>query len=165
MPTVERIQQLIQAYADGPRRLEAAVAGVSEEELNFKPAPEHWSIRENVIHLVDADLVAATRLRYVLAQPGATLVSFDQNAWATALRYSSQALAPAVALFRAARESTADLLRRAPLEAWGYAGVNTQSGLQTVEWIVEHFDQHLDGHLKTIAKRRQQRNESVGGRR
>ena len=165
MPTTERIQQLIHAYADGPRRLEGAVAGLSEEELNFKPGPEHWSILENVVHLADTDLVAATRLRYVLAQPGATLVSFDQNAWATTLQYSSQSAPDALALFRAVRGSTAELLRRAPVEAWGYAGVNTQSGLQTVEWIVEHFAEHVQGHVKTIAKRRQQHAEAVGGRR
>jgi len=165
MPTTERIQQLIHAYADGPRLLEAAVAGLSDEELNFKPGPEHWSIRENVVHLVDTDLIAAARLRYVLAQPGATLVSFDQNAWATALHYSSQPVRQALALFRAIRESTADLLRHAPAQAWGYAGVNTQYGLQTVEWIVEHFAQHVEGHAATITRRLQQYKETLGGRR
>lgn len=165
MPSAERIRQLIDAYADGPRRLDAAVAGVSEQALDFTPGAEHWSIRTNVIHLVDADLVAAARLRYVLAQPGITLVSFDQGVWAGALHYESQPVAPALAMFRAVRASTAELLRRAPAEAWGYAGVNTQSGLQTVERIVEYFDQHLEGHLKTIAKRRQQHAEAVGGRR
>lgn len=161
----QRISELIQAYADGPRLLEGAVAGLSDQELNFKPGPEHWSILESVVHLTDTDLVAATRLRYVLVQPGATLVSFDQNAWATTLQYSSQSARQALALFRAVRESTADLLRRAPAQAWGYAGVNTQHGPQTVEWIVEHFAEHVQGHLKTIAKRRQQHNEAVGGRR
>jgi len=161
----QRTGDLIQAYADGPRLLEAALIGLSDEELHFKPGPEHWSILESVVHLTDTDLVAAARLRYVLAQPGATLVSFDQNAWATALQYSSQSVRQALALFRAVRESTADLLRRAPAQAWGFAGVNTQYGPQTVEWIVEHFADHVQGHLKTIAKRRQQHSEAVGGRR
>jgi len=165
MPTTERIQQLIRAYTDGPRLLEAAVTGLSDQELRFKPGPEHWSILESVVHLTDADLVAATRLRYVLAQPGSTLVSFDQDAWATALHYSSQALTPALALFRAVRASTGELLRSAPADAWGYAGVNTQSGPQTVEFIVNRFVEHLEGHVKTIAKRRQQYAEAVGGRR
>jgi len=163
--TPKGISDLIQAYAGGPRLLEAAVAGLSDEELNFKPGPEHWSILENVVHLTDTDLVAGTRLRYVLAQPGAALVSFDQNAWATALHYSSQALTPALALFRAVRASTGELLRSAPVDAWGYAGVNTQYGLQTVEWIVEHFAEHVQSHVTTIARRRQQYKEAVGGRR
>lgn len=165
MPPVERIRQLIDAYADGPRRLEAAVAGLSEHEWDFTPGAEHWSTRTNVIHLVDADLIAASRIRYVLAQPGIALVSFDQNVWATALHYESQPVAPALAMFRAVRASTAEMLRRAPADAWGYAGVNTQSGLQTVESIVNYFVEHLEGHLKTIAKRRQQHAEAVGGRR
>ena len=43
------------------------MAGLSEEERRFKPGAEHWSIHENVVHLADTDLIAASRMRYVLA--------------------------------------------------------------------------------------------------
>ncbi len=156
MLSASRISELVLAYADGPKRLEAAVAGVPKDVLDFKPAAEHWSIRENVAHLADTDLVAATRLRYILAHPGATLVAFDQNTWATALGYASRSVEGSLGLLRAVRESTADVLRRAPAEAWEYAGAHVELGPQTVEWIVNHFAEHLDGHLATITKRRDQ---------
>jgi len=156
MLTAQRVSELIQAYADGPRLLAAAVASVPREVLDFKPAPEHWSIRENVAHLADTDLVAAARLRYILAHPGATLVAFDQNKWATALGYASRSVEGSLELLRVVRESTADVLRRAPAAAWEYAGAHTELGPQTVEWIVNHFAEHLQGHLATITKRRDQ---------
>ena len=156
MLSASRISELILAYADGPKRLEAAVAGVPKEVLDFKPAPEHWSIRENVAHLADTDLVAAARLRYILADPGATLVAFDQNKWATALGYASRSVEGSLGLLRAVRESTAEVLRQAPAEAWEYAGAHTELGQQTVEWIVNHFAEHLAGHTATIAKRQDQ---------
>ena len=160
MLTSERIAALIQAYADGPGKIEAALAGLSKEELHFKPGPEHWSIHENVVHLADTDLIAASRIRYVLAKPGATLVGYDQNRWAVALDYASRSLQATLALMRAVRASTVEILRRAPAEAWGYAGAHTEYGSQTIEWIVGHFAEHVDGHLATIAKRRQQFAES-----
>jgi hypothetical protein len=156
MLTAQRINELTQAYADGSKRLETAVASVPRDALDYKPGPEHWSIRENLAHLADTDLVAAARLRYILAHPGATLVAFDQNKWATALSYSTRSVGGSLALFRAVRESTAEMLRRAPAEAWEYAGTHTELGQQTVEWIVNHFVEHLTGHLATIAKRRDQ---------
>ncbi len=156
MPSTQRITELIQAYVDGPRLLETALASIPADVLRFKPGPEHWSIHENVVHIADTDLVAAARLRYVLAHPGATLVAFDQNEWAKVLGYSARSLEGSLALFRAVRESTAEVLRRAPAEAWEYAGAHTELGPQTVEWIVNHFAEHLQGHLATIAKRRQQ---------
>jgi hypothetical protein len=154
--TPTRIDELVHAYAEGPRLLESAVSGIPEAEVRFKPGPEHWSIHENVVHVADAELVGAVRMRFVLAEPGAPLVAFDQTRWAQALGYSSQSLAGALRLFRLIRESTADLLRRAPADSWEQAGMHSEAGPQTLEWIVEHFADHVHYHLRTIAKRRRQ---------
>ena len=51
MSSPERITELIRDYANGPRLFEEAVAGIPEDELRFRPGPEHWSIHENVVHL------------------------------------------------------------------------------------------------------------------
>ncbi len=155
MVASRRIDELTQAYAEGPRLLEAAVAGIAPDELHFTPGPEHWSIHENVVHVADTDLVAA-RMRYVIAEPEATLVSFDQTKWTKALDYRSQSLEGALALLRAIRASTTAMLKRAPAEAWEQVGINTEAGPQTLEWIVEHFAEHIPYHLRTIAKRRAQ---------
>jgi DinB family protein len=154
--TAQRIVELVRAYAEGPRLLESALAGIPEGELRFKPGPEHWSIHENVIHLADADLIGAVRMRFVLAEPGSTLVPFDQERWAETLGYSAHSLPMALSLFRVTRESTADILARAPQDAWEHAGMHTASGPQTLEWLVDHFADHVHYHLRTIAKRRKQ---------
>ncbi len=156
MTTNSRISDLIRSYAEGPRLLETVVAGIPPDELRFTPGPEHWSIHENVVHVADTDLVAAARMRYVLAEPGSTLVSFDQDKWARVLDYRSQSMEGALALLRAIRASTAEMLRRAPAEAWEQVGINTEAGPQTLEWLVEHFADHVHYHLRTIAKRRSQ---------
>ena len=151
-----RIQDLIRAYAEGPRLMEDAVAGLSPDELRFSPGAEHWSIHENVVHVADTDLVGATRMRYVLAQPGSTLVSFDQNIWARAFNYQSLSMREALALLGAIRATTVEILQQAPAEAWEQTGINTEAGPQTLEWLVEHFATHVHYHLRTIAKRRTQ---------
>lgn len=156
MPSAERINELIQAYADGPRLLEAAVAGIPQAELQFKPGPEHWSIHENVVHVADTDLVQAARVRYILAQPGSALIGFDQNLWASAMDYTAQSFEGSRALLRALRASTTDLLRRAPAAAWEQAGMHTEYGPQTLEQSVQRYADHVHYHLRTIAKRRKQ---------
>lgn len=156
MPTAQRIAELIQAYAEGPRLIEEAISGIPADELHFKPAPEHWSIHENVIHVVDTDLIAAGRMRYVIAQPGSALVGMDVERWAQSMAYPAQPLAEAVGLLRAVRASTAALLGRIPPAAWEQAGMHTKAGPQTLEWLVEHFVEHIHYHLRTIAKRRRQ---------
>jgi len=154
--TTTRIQDLIRSYAAGPDLLEAAIRDIPEEELRFTPGPEHWSIYENVVHVADAELVHATRMRFVLAEPGATLLSFDQTRWARALDYRLHPLPDALVLFRAIVTSTADVLRRAPGEAWEQAGTYTEYGRQTLEQLVKDYADHVPYHLRTIAKRRAQ---------
>ncbi len=154
--TAQRIDDVIRAYAEGPKLLEAAVAGIPKAELQFKPGPEHWSIHENVVHVADTDLVQAARVRYILAQPGSTLVGFDQNLWASAMDYGSQSFEGSLALLRALRASTTDLLRRAPAAAWEQAGMHTDYGPQTLEQSVQRYADHVHYHLRTIAKRRKQ---------
>jgi hypothetical protein len=154
--TVQRIDDLVHAYAEGPRLLEASLVGIPEEELRFTPGPEHWSIHENVVHLADTEVVGAVRIRFVLAEPGATLVGFDQTRWARTLGYASHSLAGALGLFRALREATTDTLRRAPGEAWERTGMHTEYGTQSLVQLVEHWADHVHYHLRTIAKRRSQ---------
>jgi uncharacterized damage-inducible protein DinB len=156
MLTAERINELIQAYAEGPELLESAVASLSQEERRFKPGPEHWSIHENVVHVAEVDLIAAVRIRYVWGEPGTTLVAFDDTRWARMMDYSGQSFEGSLALLRAVRASTAGMLRRAPDEAWGQSGMHTELGPQTLEGIVEYFINHIQYHLRTIAKRRRQ---------
>lgn len=156
MPARERVNALLYKYAEGPARLEAVVRGISPDEMTFSPGPGHWSIHENVVHVADTELVGAVRIRYVLAEPGATLVGFDQERWGRALGYAAWSSASALALFRAIRETTTDLLRRAPIDAWTYTGTHSEAGPQTLEWLVEHFADHVPYHLRTIAKRRAQ---------
>jgi len=161
VPNAERISDLIRRYAEGPRLLEATVAGIPEDELRFRPGPEHWSIHENVVHVADTDLVGAVRMRFILAEPGATLVGFDQNRWARALHYSSLSLATALGLLGRVRGATTEMLQRAPAEAWEQTGMHTESGPKTLEWVVNLFADHVHYHLRTIAKRRRQYAETL----
>ena len=132
------------------------MAGILPDEMRFSPGPDHWSIHENVVHVADAELVGATRMRSVIAQPGSTLVSFDQEQWGRALDYRSHSLDDALAQFRALRRTTADILRAAPVEAWERMGMHTEFGPLTLEQLVERFAEHVPYHLRTIARRRDQ---------
>ena len=163
MPTAERVRDLIRAYADGPRLLDAALAGIPPDEVRFTPGPEHWSIHENVIHLADTDIAGAARIRYLLAEPEATLVSFHGTRWARVLDYGSQSLDDALAVFRAVRGATAGLLSHLRVAAWEAQGANwkrvetdSEPKTLTLPDLVQQGADHVHYHLRIIAKRRAQ---------
>ena len=65
---------IIARYADGPAQLEAAIAGLTEEELDLAQTADTWTIRQIVHHVVDGDdiWVCASRTTTASKLPWAT---------------------------------------------------------------------------------------------
>ena len=57
----------IEAAASSPKEIAAAVAGLPDSVLRYKPAPDKWSILEMLAHLVDMETLYAYRMRQMLA--------------------------------------------------------------------------------------------------
>lgn len=145
------MQTLIEAFEQGPARLRAAVTGVSDELLRFKPAPEKWSILEVVVHLVDTEIVVAQRLYQTIAENRPPIVPFDQDAWANRLSYRDADLEEELALFEALRRRTASRLRKLTAEDWDRVGDRAGQPV-TVRELVEKFTAHVDRHIAQIER-------------
>ncbi|HYM69353.1 MAG TPA: DinB family protein [bacterium] len=164
-----QIDALLGEYAHGPDLIEAALRGLSEEEVRFSPGPGHWSIHENIVHLADTELVYAARVRYLVAEPELIPASFRGFHWSTALAYPAQSLEDALHVFRAVRTTTARYLRALPPEAWArmgphwdQEGAGAEPRRLSVADAVAAFRDHVHYHLRTIAKRRGQFTVSRG---
>jgi hypothetical protein len=73
--------KLIEEYEKGGDDLRMAVRGLEREDLLAFPVPGTWSIQQIVIHLLDSELVTADRMKRVIAEEKAALLSFDENRW------------------------------------------------------------------------------------
>lgn len=87
--------------AETPVRLGLILDGLSTAEIETRPAPGKWSVREIVAHLADCEVVWAWRLRQALGEEHAVIQSFEQDAWAKV--YDAYSLAAAWATFKALR--------------------------------------------------------------
>ena len=65
----ETYSALISTYSTQADRLKALLATCPRPMWEFKPAPEHWSIREILHHLADAELNFTLRIRWREAGP------------------------------------------------------------------------------------------------
>ena len=73
-------------------------------------APGKWSIRDVIQHLADSELVGGFRLRMVLAHDRPPLAGYDQDLWASRLRYRDVDVRDAFEQFT--------VLRRANMRLW-----------------------------------------------
>ena len=141
-----------EAGADLPAR---AIAGLTREELLAHPIPGTWSVQEVVLHLMDSDLVGSDRMKRVIAEPGSTLLAYDETRWAASLGYDQADVKTACEVFRLNRQMTAAILRRLPDEAFQRTGTHTERGIETLEMLVKDYIAHLNHHLKFVVVKRE----------
>ncbi|NIV93009.1 hypothetical protein GWN42_09460 [candidate division KSB1 bacterium] len=81
--------ELTEIYAAGPERLRAVVKDLSLADLSAYPQAGKWSIKEIVLHLADAEIMGAARIRQTFAEPGSTFAVYDQDVWAREFDYQN----------------------------------------------------------------------------
>jgi len=145
-----KVGDLLRQYEQGAPGLEAALRAVPEGELDREPKPGYWSARQIAMHVVDAEIMGAARLRMLAAEPGALLKAYRGDVWAEKLGYKHLSLEAAVALFRALRASTAEMLNGLPSEAWSNTGIHEETGEITLENLLDAHCRHSEGHIQEI---------------
>src|SRR5438445_13380494 len=71
---------LIEQYRRGHAEVVQALEAVTAGELDRRRAPTEWSIREVVHHLADSEIMAALRLRRLLAEESPMIKNLDREA-------------------------------------------------------------------------------------
>ena len=153
--TVEQRQSLIAHYKLGHAEVVAALDGFPADRLTAHPIAGKWSAAQIVHHLADSETQSATRLRKLLAESHPVIQGYDQDQWALALRYEERPIAPALAAFQAARETTAQLLDLMTEADWRKLGWHTEGGSYHAERWLEIYAAHAHGHAQQIQRLRQ----------
>jgi hypothetical protein len=148
-------EALISRYAMGFDEVTRALAGLGSEDLSAHPIPNKWSAAEIVHHLADSEMTAALRLRNLLAEDDAVIHGYDQDQFAARLRYNERTTAPALEAFRAARETTLQVLRGMREDDWTREGWHTQSGRYTPETWLRIYAAHAHDHAAQIRRLRE----------
>lgn len=146
-------QQLIARYKDGYRTVTDALAGATDAELDARPAPNKWTAREIVHHLADSEMQSAFRLRHMLAAERPTIAAYDEKEFAKKLHYE-RPIASSLAAFKAARESTAELLDRLAESDWSRQGHHPEHETYGVEKWMQIYAAHAHDHADQIRRAR-----------
>jgi hypothetical protein len=146
---------LIAQYRDGAAVVEAAVAAtlaLGPDAIDRSPAPDEWSPRQVVHHLADSETMSATRIRRLVADDEPVVIQgYDEPVWATRLHYD-RPVEGSLALLRAVREATADLLDRMTEADWARTGTHSESGPYSAERWLEIYAAHAHDHADQIRR-------------
>jgi hypothetical protein len=140
-------------YKSGYDQVVAALADIGDGELDVREAPGEWSPRQVVHHLADSEMTSAIRLRRLIAEQSPMIYGYDQEEFARTLYYD-RPIQGSLAAFRAARDTTGEILDRMSDEDWGRAGTHSESGAYSVETWLEIYAEHAYIHADQIRRAR-----------
>lgn len=144
---------LLDQYRNGYQAVVAALQGITESELDRRPAPGDWTPREIVHHLADSEITSAIRLRRLLAEERPLIEGYDEGEFARRLHYERPVDTSLEAL-RAARRASASLLECLTEQEWWREGTHSESGRYSVETWLAIYAAHAHDHAAQIHRAR-----------
>ena len=153
--TPEERRALIAQYDAGFEEVTRSLEGFTEETLSARPLPGKWTAREIVQHLADSEMNSALRLRKLLTEENPQIQGYDQDVYAVRLRYNERDVAPALEAFRAARATSAQIIRSMSDGDWSREGTHTETGRYTAEDWLRIYAAHAHGHAAQIRRLRE----------
>ena len=151
---MSELADLLERFRRGAEVVAMATTGAAGPELDFRPGENRWSVRMIVCHLADAEVVAAMRLRQVIAEENPHLEGFNGNAWADHLDYSKRKISQALETFRRTRAENHEILKDLPESAFARSGRHTELGQVTLLDLLKGNAEHAESHVKQVQETR-----------
>jgi len=144
-------EALIAQYRAGPQVLADAIGKVPPDRLDVTQQKGEWTPREIVHHVADSETTSYIRLRRLLAEERPVIQGYDEMAFARKLHYD-RPIENSLAVVRAVRNASAELLATLSEEEWQREGVHSESGRYTLLNWLQIYAAHCHDHAEQIRK-------------
>lgn len=133
-----------------PDRLETAVRGLSDAQIDTPYRAGGWTVRQVVHHLADSHMNAFLRMKWMLTEDHPVIKTYDQDVWAQSPEYALP-LASSLSLIRGLHARWTSLLASIPENDWtARTAEHPERGEVTLEQMLEIYSGHGEKHCDQI---------------
>jgi DinB superfamily len=150
---VER-QAAIDAIAEAPAKLRAAITGLSDEQLDTPYRPGGWTVRQVVHHLPDSHMNAYVRFKLALTENEPTIKPYNEALWAE-LADGKAPVEPSVLLLENLHKRWVVLFRALAASDWKRSFRHPEHGLVTLDENLRMYAWHGRHHVAHITSLRE----------
>jgi hypothetical protein len=148
MATRDASLAILEATEPALRRL---TSDLDDDALNFHSAPDAWSIREVLAHLVDDEaFIMRQRLARIVKEDRPDLAPHDEKHWYAHRNTARDARDELLADFQAQRAASLGVTRLLSSADWQRVGFQPEYGEFTAEGWLERWADHDTVHLNQI---------------
>jgi len=140
----------IDAIAELPEILHAAVDGLGNAQLDTPYRDGGWTVRQVVHHLADSHIHAYVRCKLVAAEDNPPLKPYDDNVWAAMPDAMSLPVAGSLHLLQGLHERWATFLRSLDDASFMREGQHPHNGSMTLDRLLQVYSWHGRHHVAHI---------------
>ena len=148
--TPETRARKIESYGTGYEQLVGALDKFPGEMWTFRDQHGCWSIHEHIIHIADSEVNSYIRCRRLIAEPGDSLMAYDENRWASALGYHDQDISDTLELFRWLRLKSFNLISNLSEGTWAHTAYHPENGNMTLDDWLDVYERHVPEHIHSM---------------
>jgi hypothetical protein len=150
--TSEERSKLVDTIEGHPERMRAAVAGLSDEQLDTPYRDDGWTARQVVHHVVDSHVNAYVRFKLALTEDHPTIRTYEEQHWAELPDGKSAPVEGSLAILDALHRRWVSFLRDLGPEDFarslhypGVGDVTVDRLLEIYGWHCPHHEAHVTG--------------------
>ena len=125
------------------------LSAIPEDAASKKPAPNKWSKKEILGHLIDSAANNHQRFMRLQLQAEISLPGYDQDDWVRLNRYQQRTWNEIVTLWSAYNRHLAAVIESLDDSALGHVW-HSPDGDVTLEFIASDYVRHLQHHLAQV---------------
>jgi DinB family protein len=122
----------------------ALLRTIPESQAGFRYAPDKWSIKELVGHVIDTERIFSYRALRFARNDKTSLSGFEQDDYIRNASFNDYSLVDLASEFESVRRSTLFLLKHLDEEAWMRRGVASESevSVRALAYIIAGHELH-----------------------
>jgi hypothetical protein len=140
---IQKIQQL-------PIKLETAVKGLSDTQLDTPTSEGKWTSRQIAHHIADANINAYSRMKLIVTEEKPILKPYNQDHWAALADSKNGRIESTLLLIKGLHERWLMFLNSLPETSWTREGIHLENGKVTLEDVLRIYSRHGETHVQQI---------------
>jgi len=148
-------QKLLTQVEEAPKKLRAAVAGLSREQLNTPYRDGGWTIQQVAHHLPDSHMNAYMRFKLALTEDNPTIKPYNETRWAELSDSRTTPVETSLTMMDALHERWMNLLRSMKPEDFSRKLTHPEHGTVSLDYMLGLYAWHGRHHVAHITNLRQ----------
>jgi hypothetical protein len=134
------------------RNTQSFFGSLTESESEFRYAPDKWSIRQMLGHVIDTERIFSYRALRISRGDKTPIEGFEQDDYVRNASFERRSMADLLAEFETVRRATVFLFRSLDAQAWSRRGIASQNEVtvRALAYIIAGHELH---HMEVLRQK------------